>query len=291
LRFSWLHGWGTRDGVGIFGPFGVAPRARGSGLGRTLLLAALVSLRERGYRHALIPAVGGERLIAYYVRETGARVVEEFRLVDAMRRARVAVLASGNGTNFQAVVDAARAGTLLLDVARLIVNRADAYALRRAAAAGIPANTVVWDRRAESRTAFDARLIAEVERSEPELVLLLGWMHVLPAAFLDRFRELLNIHPAFLPIDPSADTVTMPDGEVIPAFRGAHAVDDALSAGVGWTGATAHRVDLATDRGEVLMRAPLRLAARETKDAVMERLHPLEHRVLTGAIRRWALER
>ena len=88
--------------------------------------------------------------------------------------------------------------------------------LERARTAGIAAEAVTWDREHERRPAYDARLIEAVERYEPELVLLLGWMHLVPAAFLDRFPETLNTHPAFLPFDPRADDVTMPDGIAHP---------------------------------------------------------------------------
>lgn len=291
LRLPWLTRWEAEGDVGIFGPFGVVERARGGDVGRTLLIAALGALRERGYARALLPAVEGERLIAYFERETNAAVAERFPLEAWPRRFRTTVLASGNGSNFQAVLDAAAAGALPLDVRALVVNKAGAYALERAAAAGVHAETVVWQRRSETREAYDRRVLAAVEQSEPELVLLLGWMHVLPEAFIARFGEMLNIHPAFLPLDPALDRVTMPDGIAIPAFRGAHAIDDALAAGAPWVGASVHRVGVAVDRGEVLARAPLRRLEGEDGPALMERVHAAEHRVLQTAIRRWAYER
>ncbi len=291
LRYPWLRRWSAEGDVGIFGPFGVVERARKGEIGRTLLRAALGALRERGYARALIPAVRGERLIAYFERETGASAVERFSLDAWPRRFRTTVLASGNGSNFQAVLDGVASGELPLDVRALVVNRADAYALQRAAAAGVRAETLVWHRRAESREAFDRRVFAAVEASDPELVLLLGWMHVLPEAFVARFGEMLNIHPAFLPLDPELDAITMPDGSAIPAFRGAHAIDDALAAGVPWAGASVHRVGVAVDRGEVLARVPLRRLKGEDREALMERVHAAEHRVLHTAIRRWAYER
>jgi phosphoribosylglycinamide formyltransferase-1 len=266
-------------------------RARGGDVGRTLLAAALGALRERGYARALIPAVEGERLIAYFERESNAAVADRFSLDAWPRRFRTTVLASGNGSNFQAVLDGVAAGALPLDVRALVVNKGGAYALQRAAAAGVHAETVVWQRRSETREAYDRRVLAAVEASDPELVLLLGWMHVLPEAFVARFGETLNIHPAFLPLDPALDQVTMPDGIAIPAFRGAHAIDDALAAGVPWAGASVHRVGVAVDRGEVLARAPLRRLEGEDGSALMARVHAAEHRVLVTAIRRWAYER
>ena len=130
-----------------------------------------------------------------------------------------------------------------------------------------------------------------VRREEPELILLLGWMHVLDDRFVAAFPHIINIHPAFLPLDQSQDEVTFPDGAVTPAFRGAHAVRDALAWGSRWTGASSHRVTLDTDRGPVMVRTPLRIFPGESQEAIMERLHPLEHRVLAGGIMRWVYER
>jgi phosphoribosylglycinamide formyltransferase-1 len=290
LRFAWLRPWRDRPEVGVFGPFGVVPRARGTGIGCTLLGAALFALRERGYLDALIPAVSGDRLIAYYEREAGANVVDSLDIEHKARRWRVTALASGNGTNFQAVVDAARDSSLPLQVSALVCNRPEALVLERAARAGVPARVVAWDRKALSRAEYDAALLDAVEDTSPDLVLLLGWMHVLAPSFLERFPGALNIHPAFLPIDPECESVTMPDGAVIPAFRGARAVDDMFAAGVEWGGASVHRVGLRVDRGEVMARAPLRREPAEPRTQYEQRLHALEHRVLTTAIRRWTYE-
>jgi phosphoribosylglycinamide formyltransferase-1 len=290
LRYHWLRAWSQRAGVGVCGPCGVLPAARGRGIGRTLLHAALFSLRERGYRQALLPAVPAEAA-PFFERFARARFVERVDLERRGRRFRTTVLASGSGSNFGHVAAAAARGALPLDIAQLVVNRPGAYALERAAAAGIPSSLVAWERSRETREDFDARIIEAVAATAPDLVLLLGWMHVLPATFVARFPQTLNLHPAFLPLDPALDTVTAPDGTPLPAFRGARAVDDALAAGVAWSGATVHRLGVAVDRGAVVARAPLALVAGESRAALDERLHALERRVLDAAIARWAHER
>lgn len=290
LRFSWLRPWQQRADVGIFGPFGVIERARGSGIGRRLLAAALFSLRERGYRYALIPVVRGEPLIGFYERHANAHVTETLDIDRPQRYFRTAILASGNGSNFQAVIDSARDAQLPLEPRGLIVNRSNAYAIRRAHAAGIPVSYQVWDRTCVSRAAYDNVLLRTVAEMDPDLVLLLGWMHVLADEFLERFPQLLNVHPAFLPLDPACDSVTMPDGTILPAFRGARAVDDALAAGSGWIGASVHRVGREIDRGDVLARAPLRVQTGESRAQLDARLHAVEHRVLRAALKRWSFE-
>jgi len=290
LHFRWLRAWATRHDVGIFGPFGLVPRARKTGLGPVLLQGALFSLRERGYARALIPAVQSGRLIKYYERTTGAHVVEALPLHPSGRAYRTAVLASGNGSNFQAIIDAVREQRLPLELVSLIANRTQAYALERARAAQIPSTILVWERGVQPRAAYDAAVLEAVERAQPDLVLLLGWMHVLPRAFVECFPQTLNLHPAFLPLDLPLETVTMPDGYVIPAFRGAHAIEDAIAYGSPWFGASVHRLRVEVDRGEIMARAPLLRAPEEPVEALVERIHALERQVLVAAIRRWTFE-
>ncbi len=293
LQFSWLRGYGKRKDTGLFGPFGVGKLFRGSAIGPNLLIVALGALREAGFTFGLIPCVSEAGLIAYYVKHTGAHVVERFDKSDWHKhKYRTTVLASGNGSNFQAVIDGVKDGRLPLHIEKLVTNNADAYAIERAEMAGVsPHATIGWDRRREARAAYDLRLLDTVAQSEPELVLLLGWMHLLAAPFFERFPNVINIHPAFLPLDQSCDLVGMPDGTQIPAFRGAHAISDALANGSRWVGATAHLVTPDTDRGPVLMRKPLAIRDGELADQIVSRLHPVEHRVLVGAIMRWVFER
>ncbi len=289
-RFPWLRTYARRPEIGIFGPYGVAPAHRKTGLGEALLDVALAALRARGYAQALVPAVGFAPLIAMYRARAGARVADEYSY-DSPRRFRATILASGNGTNAQNVFDRVAAGTLPLEIGALVANSASAEVLARARRAGVATKTVVWTRAAQSRAAYDARVIEAVAATEPELVLLLGWMHVLPPAFIARFADILNVHPAFLPLDPAADFVTLPDGTQLPAFRGAHALRDALDARAAWTGASVHRVTADTDRGEILVRTPLPLAGLPTLDDAGAALRPIEHAAVAAAIRRWRFER
>ena len=288
LRYFWLRAWEGRDDVAILGPSGVAPQHRTEDLQRALLRAALVALRERGFRHALVPAVT-EPILDFYRDATGGSVVERFSMDRIAPNIPTVVLASGGGTNFQAVVDALGEG-LGLELRALVSNRADAFALERARRAGIPALVHVWDRASTSRERYDAEFVELVAAQRPELVLMLGWMHLVSAEFLARFPTCINIHPAFLPHDDRADAVVMPDGVTIPAFRGAHAIRDAIAARSPWYGATAHLVVHETDRGPVLQRAPRRLTDTDETQALAT-LRATEHAVLVGAIRRFLAER
>jgi phosphoribosylglycinamide formyltransferase 1 len=293
LRYAWLRGIAAEPDVGVFGPIGIDPSHRGGPLGAALLTIALCELHARGYTRAVIPAVGPPPLIDYYRRHAQARVVERFELRSLTGGpVRTVVMASGNGTNLQAVLDRVAGGTLPLDVRALVTNRENAYAIERAKRAGVPAIHVLpWRRKEVSRAAYDAELLEVTGREAPELVLLLGWMHLLDNVFVERFRHLINVHPAFLPLEVGRDVVGMPDGSQIPAFRGAHAVRDALALHSTWVGASVHLVTSQIDRGPVLVRKPLRISAEEDEAAVLERLHPIEHNLVERGILRWLYER
>ncbi len=289
LRFSWLRAWRDRRDVGIFGPYGVEAASRGRGIGEALLTAALCSLYAGGFSSALIPAVGYEPLARMYVARTGAIVADELDLKRGPFRA--TILASGVGSNARNVLERVRDGTLPFEIGALIANDERAGALAVARAHGVEPFVVRWDREREPRAAFDARIVAAVARTRPELVLLLGWMHLLPDAFLECFPETINVHPSFLPHDPAADETIAPDGSVIPALRGAHALRDALRLGVPWTGATVHYVTGRTDRGTVLVRVPLAAGGATTEAELREHVRPAEFAAVNKAIRRWTFER
>jgi phosphoribosylglycinamide formyltransferase-1 len=291
LRFRWLHGLASDPGIGLFGPFGVAESERGGSLGRAVLMRALLALRARGYARALIAAVSGTSLVRYYADAAGALVVESFTREQLTRAARVIVMASGNGTNLQAAIDARAGGRFACEIAGVVVNRASAYAVERAKNAGIPVSIVTWDRAREPREVYDARLCEAVSALAPELIVLLGWMHLLDERFVRAFPRIVNLHPAFLPLDFLADEVDMPDGTRIPAFRGAHAIRDAVAAGARWTGATVHDVTPETDRGPVVVRKPVRLAGGEDESDALARIRPIEHELVVAAILRCSYER
>ena len=199
-----------------------------------------------------------------------------------------AIFVSGNGTNLQAVIDAVRERSLPIDIRLVVSSRPGAYALERAARAGIPSAVVAFDKRNEDRSAYARRLASIVRASGAQLVLLLGWMHVLDQEFLDAgFEGVFNLHPAYLPDDPSADVVTFPDGTQTPVFRGAHAVRDALAANVPCTGASLIEITRHVDRGPLLARKPMRLKEGEDEAAALERLHLIEHEVVREGLQRW----
>jgi phosphoribosylglycinamide formyltransferase-1 len=171
----------------------------------------------------------------------------------------IGVLVSGNGSNLQALIDAG------LPIGAVAANRNDAFALLRAREAGIPAATFSLDCHAD-RTERDLMMATWLEEHGVELVVLAGYMHLLTPPFLQRFPErIVNVHPSLL-----------------PAFRGARAIDEALAAGVETTGVTVHLVDEGLDTGPVLAQEEVLVEPRETLEA---RIHVVEHRLLVEVVK------
>ena len=171
----------------------------------------------------------------------------------------IGVLVSGEGTNLQALLDAG------LPIGAVASNRKDAYALQRAREAGVPAATFSMDCHAD-REARDLVMATWLEEHGVELVVLAGYMHLLTEPFLRRFPEhVVNVHPSLL-----------------PAFPGAHAIDNALAAGVATTGVTVHLVDEGLDSGAVIVQEEVSV---EPRDTLEERIHAVEHRLLPEVVR------
>jgi phosphoribosylglycinamide formyltransferase 1 len=184
---------------------------------------------------------------------------------------RVGVLASGRGSNLQAILDATRLPQFPARVVVVIADRERAMALERAAGAGVPA--VFLDPKAYGdREAYDAALLACLDEHGVELVCLAGFMRILGAAFVRRLRgRLINIHPSLL-----------------PAFPGLHAQRQALDHGVKVAGATVHFVDEGVDTGPIIAQASVPVRDDDTEDSLSERILVQEHRLYPDVIRRFA---
>jgi phosphoribosylglycinamide formyltransferase-1 len=171
----------------------------------------------------------------------------------------IGVLVSGTGTNLQALIDEG------LEIAAVASNRRDALALQRARAAGIPSATFPLECHLD-RAERDLAMATWLEEHGVDFVVLAGYMHLLTKPFLDRFRErIVNVHPSLL-----------------PEFPGAHAIEDALAAGVDTTGVTVHVVDEGLDSGPILRQEQIPVQPRET---LVERIHAVEHRILPEVVR------
>ena len=185
---------------------------------------------------------------------------------------KLAVLASGSGTNFQAMVDAVRRGALDADIRLVICNRPGAKVIERAKAAGIICAVMdhkLWP----SREAYDLAVADAILKSGADTVALAGYMRMLTPGFLNAFpHRVVNIHPALL-----------------PSFPGIHGAADAQAWGVKITGCTVHLVDEIMDHGEVIIQAAVPAIAGEPLDDLQNRIHEQEHRIYPQALQ-WLAE-
>jgi phosphoribosylglycinamide formyltransferase-1 len=180
---------------------------------------------------------------------------------------RVAVLISGEGTNLQALIDAAHAERLGATIVAVISNRVAARGLERARDAGIAAVHVPAVR-GEPRADYDARLGGALAPHEPDLLVLAGFMRILGPSFIDAFAgRMMNIHPSLLPAYPGLDTHRR-----------------VLEAGDRWHGATVHFVTHELDAGPAIVQYRLRVRADDTAESLAARVHVGEHVILPRAV-------
>jgi formyltetrahydrofolate-dependent phosphoribosylglycinamide formyltransferase len=178
---------------------------------------------------------------------------------------RVAVLASGGGTNLQALLDALR-DSPLARVARVITNRADAGALERARASGVPA-TVLRD--PDDAAELLAALGGEAGGADADLVVLAGYLKLVPPAVVARFRwRMINIHPALLPAHGG------------PGMYGRRVHAAVLASGAAESGATVHYVDEQYDRGPIVAQQRVAVRPGDTPETLAARVLDAEHRLL-----------
>jgi phosphoribosylglycinamide formyltransferase-1 len=174
---------------------------------------------------------------------------------------RFAVLASGSGTNLQALLDAYPE-----NVAVVAGDKKGAFAFERARLAGVPVEHVDPEGFL-TREDFDRELAERVAAHDVGLVVGAGYMRVLSPDFLERFPAVLNVHPSLL-----------------PRFRGLRAVARALEAGVEGTGVSVHFMVEEVDAGPVVAQEAVPVLPGDTEESLLERLHPVEHRLLVGAV-------
>ncbi|QBC32821.1 MULTISPECIES: phosphoribosylglycinamide formyltransferase [Pandoraea] len=183
----------------------------------------------------------------------------------------IVILISGRGSNMQAIVRACTAEGWPARVAAIITNRADAEGLAFAQENGIA--TAVVPSQGKTREAFDAELAAEIDRHQPDVVVLAGFMRILTPAFTEHYAgRLLNIHPSLL-----------------PAFPGLQTHARALDAGCKVVGATVHFVTAELDHGPYILQAALPVRTGDTPETLAERILPLEHIIYPRAVR-WFVE-
>ena len=173
----------------------------------------------------------------------------------------VVVLVSGGGTNLQAIIDAVKNGTITnTKLCGVISNKPDAYALKRAEQNGIPG--VCVSRKAyETRAEFEDALLAAVDKFDPDLVVLAGFLVILPEKMTEKYsHRIINIHPSLIPSFCG-------DG-----YYGLHVHEKVLARGVKVTGATVHFVDAGTDTGPILLQKAVEILPGDTPEVLQRRV-------------------
>ncbi|MBW4582946.1 MAG: phosphoribosylglycinamide formyltransferase [Tildeniella nuda ZEHNDER 1965/U140] len=183
------------------------------------------------------------------------------------RPLKLGVMASGSGSNFEAIAQAIADRQLNAQVQVLLYNNPGAKAAARADRWGIP-SVLLNHREFASREALDAAIVATLQQHEVEWVIMAGWMRIVTPVLINAFhRRILNIHPSLL-----------------PSFKGNRAVEQALAAGVKITGCTVHLVVPEVDSGDIIIQAAVPVLFGDTLETLHDRIHTQEHRIFPYAI-------
>lgn len=187
----------------------------------------------------------------------------------------IAVFASGSGTNFEAIINNVKDGTIRNGrVCLLVCDKQKAFCLERAKKFGIKIALVEREKYG-SRKEFEAEVLAHLKRERIDLICLAGFMKILSPAFVKKYRNrILNIHPALL-----------------PSFKGAHAIKEALKYGVKVTGATVHFVTENLDAGPIILQEPLKISEDDTEESLLAKMHLKEHKIYAEAINLFCLDK
>jgi len=193
---------------------------------------------------------------------------------EGIAQKRVAVLASGRGSNFQAVLDAIQSGSIPAVCVRLITDNPTAYAIVRAKDAGVPVTIVDYKQFAE-KAAYEKALLSAMRECRADLFVLAGYMRILGKSIVSEFScRMINIHPALL-----------------PAFSGLHAQRQAVEYGVKVAGCTVHLVDEGMDTGPIILQRCVPVLEDDDEEALAARILSHEHEALPEAVRLFCEDR
>ena len=178
-----------------------------------------------------------------------------------MKKAKIAVLVSGGGTNLQALIDAQNAGIIHSGAIQLVIsNNPNAYALERAAKAGIK-SAVITKKTLGSQTAFEDKIVETLEQHGIDLIVLAGFMSILSEGFTSRYpKRIVNVHPSLIPSFCGA------------GFYGLRVHEEALKYGVKVTGATVHFVNEIPDGGEIIFQKAVEVMGGDTPEILQKRV-------------------
>jgi phosphoribosylglycinamide formyltransferase 1 len=175
---------------------------------------------------------------------------------------KIAVFASGNGSNFQAIIDVVKSGELEADIALLVCDKPGAFAIERANAAHIP--TFAFNPKEYStKEAYEEAILEKLTSFGVEFIVLAGYMRLIGSTLLGKYAgRIVNIHPSLL-----------------PAFPGKDAIGQALEAKAEWSGVTIHYVDEGMDTGPIIVQERIRLHEKETRESLQRKIQNIEHKL------------
>lgn len=187
-----------------------------------------------------------------------------------MVKLKIGAIASGNGSNFEAIVQSCESGILKnkAEVVVLICNKPGAYCMERAKNHDIPSELIESDKHKGTRAEFDQKVIEVLKNYDCKLIVLVGYMRFVSKYFINTFYgNVMNIHPALL-----------------PSFKGMHAHEDALTYGVKISGVTVHFVDPEEDHGPIIIQKAVNVYDTDTKETLGPRILEWEHKAFPKAI-------
>lgn len=181
---------------------------------------------------------------------------------------RIAVFASGRGSNFTAIAQAIKKGAIKAEIGLLVCDQPQAAVVAKAKRRKVACCLCKREDYA-SRDEFEKAIIGRLRAEKIELIVLAGFMRIVGPKMIAAYKDrIINIHPA-----------------VLPAFKGAHAIEDAYDYGAKVTGVTVHFVDEKTDHGPIILQAPVPIREGESLEALETRIHRIEHRLYPQAIK------
>ena len=180
---------------------------------------------------------------------------------------RIAILASGEGSNFQELIDLSKSNKLDIDIKILITNKSDAGCILRAKKSNISFK-IIKNSDYEKKDYFENEIINTINKYDIELIVMAGWMKIMSSNFVYKFRnKIINIHPSLL-----------------PSFKGNNAIKEAINSGSKIIGCSVHFVEPEVDSGTLIMQAALSIFKEDKLDAITKKIHFLEHKILPLSI-------
>ena len=189
------------------------------------------------------------------------------KLRDFSPKLKIAILASGEGSNFQELIDLSKSNKFDIDIRLLITNKSEAGCLLKAKKSNISYKIIkVSDY--ENKEYFEDEIINTIKKHDIELVVMAGWMKIMSSKFVNAFKnKIINIHPSLL-----------------PSFKGNKAIKQAITSGAKITGCSVHFVEPEVDSGSLIMQAAFSISDQDNIDSITKKIHFLEHEILPLSI-------